>query len=183
MQMRNTPLEKKCRYRLLSFAPSSGIGFYEFKETIHQFDLVTGEDIVMEKESFLAAQRFEFGQIESGLDFNCFQDLLSLAKEEYLRDQKMTYYTALFTQPLSDEMRDETLKILNEEGFREIQLPKKFVSVLKEITIPKQVPSTRRRAMDLDLTNVVNCLNSELREVVGSLELQIVEFPHVAEDT
>ena len=155
----------KGKYLLTSFSPSSGVGFYKSGEGIFQFDVVINEDFALQDEANLAALRLEFDQVEAGLYFNSLGDLKKCVEKEYLRHRKNTYYAALFSQPLSKNMRLKTLRLLNDQGLRNISLPDPLIPILKEIAKPDLVLTAIRHAHTLKLEHVQECLFNDLRDI------------------
>lgn len=158
---------KNAHYLLITFAPSSGIGFYELEDKIYQFDLVTEEDRVLQGHELIAL-RMEFDQIELGFCFDSLEDLLSFATREYLRDKKDNYYIILFTRHLSNGVRSQTLQLLNAPEFREIPITYQYIPILKEIADPQLVFSIIQQAYSLQLMNVKECMSKELHEIIFS---------------
>lgn len=174
---------KNAHYLLITFAPSSGIGFYELEDKIYQFDLVTEEDSALQGNELIAL-RMEFDQIELGFCFDSLEDLLSFATREYLRDKKDNYYIILFTRHLSNDVRSQTLQLLNAPELCKIPITYQYIPILKEIADPQLVFSIIQQAYSLQLMNVKECMSKELHEIIFSeLIMQLFISESLSENT
>ena len=163
----NSRLRMEGEYFLISFSPSSGIGFYEFKNNIYRFDLIAEENFIIQ-EPELHTLCLEFDQVEAEIYFGLFKDLMLFVKKEYLHDKKNTYYAALFMHKLSEDLRYQTLQILNHEDFRNISISESLIPIFKEVANPKLVFSTIQDAYNMQFMNVKECLAKELQEITFS---------------
>src|SRR5712692_6014126 len=84
-------------YVLLSFAASSGIGFYEDRDGLRRLDVVTGQNELQMSSLEQSSRGLEFDLIPTRLAFESPDELASFVRTEYLRDKKNIYYTILFT--------------------------------------------------------------------------------------
>src|SRR3954454_10199637 len=97
---------------LLSFAPSSGIGFYLSKDKTHYFDIVNNQDTALDTPQMFAAIRQQWDQLHSGA---CFKDIESMhlyVNKEYLRDKKNTYYFVALCKKITTDLKLEILDFL-----------------------------------------------------------------------
>jgi hypothetical protein len=146
-------------YFLVSFAPSTGVGVYEYAGTKHRFAAVPGARN-SEKKSPLE------GQVAAGYYFSSLEKLFAFCKREYLAARKGAYYSTLFTKPMNRRQSTKALQFLNQESLSGINISPVVVSALKEIVDVERVAETVLRAHELKLDNVKACLSAELGEIV-----------------
>lgn len=156
-------------YFLTSFAPSSGVGFYESNGRVHKFDLVTDEDETLEEDELLL-QLMEVGQTRFDANFEGLENLKKFSEGEYLRDKKNAYYTVLFTRKLDAEARGKTLRLLDAPEFRELTISAGIIPPLRAAAKRGLVRLTLAQASELELKNVEACLRTELGEVVKAAD-------------
>ncbi len=161
MQPRIKSQDETSGFYLYSFAPASGVGFYLTKDDIVKFDLVTKEQSSL-KGTTLIAQRAEFDQVDAEAYFTSYEELVSFASKEYLRDKKNTLYALLLTRDLGEELNIKTLQLLNESGFDEVKFSERAIPIFNEIAKGQRVSSVVQLAYDLGLKNVQGCLGNEL---------------------
>jgi hypothetical protein len=166
--------EDNAGWYLYSFAPASGIGFYQRDDAVYRFDLVTKEQSQLEGAA-LVAMRAEFDQLRADINFATYDELVSFTSAEYLRDKKNTLYALLLTQDLGEESNRKTLRLLNEYGFREVQFSEHVIPILTEIADPQRVTSVVQLAYDLGLENVQECLGNELPSLTFDSVRQMID--------
>ena len=147
-------------YFLVSFAPSSGVGVYEYSDITHRFDVLPGPPD-------RTGKKFdERGQIDAGIYFNSLDELLALCRREYLKDKKNACYSTLFTTQPSRTACAKMLQFLNEEGLAGIAISRIVVSVLREVADAERVATVILRAHKMKLEHVEACLATEFRDIV-----------------
>jgi len=147
-------------YFLVSFAPSSGVGVYEYSDITHRFDVLPGPPD-------RTGKKFdERGQIEAGIYFNSLDELLTLCRREYLKDKKNTCYSTLFTTQPSRTVRAKMLQFLNEPRLASIAISRIVVSLLREVADAERVAAVIVQAYEMQLNHVEACLATEFRDIV-----------------
>lgn len=155
-------------YFLVSFAPSSGVGLYEFGNATCRFAVESkGTGSVSNKLSLK-------GQVAAGYYFNSLNELLAFCRREYLGVKKSAYYSALFTKRVSKKELTEALQFLNQPSLNEIAVSTVVITALKEIASVEFVAQIVLRAYQQGLENVKSCLCTEFGEIV--LSAPIVEL-------
>jgi hypothetical protein len=149
-------------YFLITFAPSSDKGFYEFKSNVYEFDLPAGLDLICEPVDY-AACRFEADQVEAHLLFSDLGSLQQFARTEYLRDKKNNYFTLVLTHEADPQLARRILGFLNQPEVSEIPFSPGVVHVLYETA---SRDTTRRILLNAgELTNVLGCFGRELPDL------------------
>ena len=154
------------RYRLLSFAPSSGVGFYEANDVTYRFDLVTeAEDEPLAPEAGPVVRRHEFDQIPSGERFRELAELKSFATEHYLRDKKNAYYALLLSRSIGDELALRTLRLLDHRHFGPVTVSGWLAQDLREDVRPEVAAAALRLARQHGLSRAATALSRELTDL------------------
>jgi hypothetical protein len=149
-------------YFLISFAPSSGIGFYHFANSIYQFDLVSGTDSVC-KNSGYSAMLLEQDQVDARIPFLDLNQLKRFTRGEYLRDKKHAYLALILTQEIRRDLLKDILQFLNETDLAEIALSDKVRPVLYEIASIEITQGVLYEAQSF--TNVLETFGRELPDL------------------
>ena len=152
-------------YFLISFAPASGIGFYERGGLIHQYNLVTDQHSPLETVSDLTAMRLEFDQVEAGFWFKRWEFLRSHIRNEYLRDKKNTYYAVLFTQATAPDLCSKILNFLNNPDVNGLTLSPRLIPILRDIADRSLVSRIMELARRQRLSSVMDCLTREFADI------------------
>jgi hypothetical protein len=165
-------------YFLISFAPSSGTGFYDFQDQIYWFDLVRGTDSVCGPDGYAAILQ-EQDQVEARLVFAKLDELKRVARREYLRDKKNTYFALVLTAEVRSDLLRRILRFLNESEVSEIPLSDQITPILYEIASRELAERVLYEARDY--TNVLKCFGRELPSLTfealqPALGQTIVEF-------
>ncbi len=155
-------------YFLASFAPTSGIGFYEAGGSLHRFNLVTGEDAHLGR---CAPSSTKGDQVEAGLRFPRLEELLAFARNAYLRDKKEAYYGALFTRRLNKSLVNTALRFLNDDRLCTLAISRFVVTVLREVADPRLVARIICLAHEAGFANVRACISTELAEIALTEEV------------
>jgi len=150
-------------YFLVSFAPTTGVGVYEFAGEKHTFTVPGSGTQTLPKRKAPAE-----GQVPAGYYFSSFDDLIAFCKREYLAMRKGAYYSTLFTKTLPQKQIAKTLQFLNQPTLSKITISPIVVSALKEIVDAHRVTETVLQAHELQLNNVKVCFSAELAEIVLS---------------
>jgi len=156
------------QYLFLSFAPSSGIGFYFFAGQIRTFDLAGNTDYVLADRLVEAWIQREFDQIIVLEEFSTKTELLDRAKTEYLRDKKNTYYGILLTRTLDKSIEARTLELLETEQFANVPVSEGLDGILTELVEPYRVDQLLSFAVEASLENVLRCFVEELPRLTFS---------------
>jgi cytoskeletal protein CcmA (bactofilin family) len=154
---------------LLSFAASSGVGFYEGSDGVRRLDVVTGQNELQRSGADQSTMGLEFDLIPTRLAFESRDELVSFVRTEYLRDKKNIYYTILFTNKQMDDVaRLAILTFLDDPSLTHIKISRALVPTLEEIADKTLAQATQQLARKSGLTNVIQCLSTELQGVVQS---------------
>jgi cytoskeletal protein CcmA (bactofilin family) len=165
----NSAAEQETRCVLLAFAASSGIGFYESKSGVRRIDIVTGQNELQSPGNDPSTKKLEFDLVPARLAFDSQGELISFIQREYLRDKKNVYYTILLTnRSLNDPTRLAMLKFLNDPGLRDIKITEALVPALQEIADRSLAQAAQKLAQETALTNVIECLSTELLDVISN---------------
>jgi len=147
-------------YFLVSFAPQSGVGVYEYLDITHRFDALPG---LPDR----TGKKFDTrGQIDAGIYFNSLDELLRFCRREYLKDKKNTCYSTLFTTQPSKTVCAKMLQFLNEPRLSGISISRIVLSVLREVADAARVAAVIAQANEMRLTNVEACLATEFQAIV-----------------
>ena len=149
-------------YFLVSFAPSTGVGIYEFKGAKHQFRAAAS--IHNSGKTKLPLN----GQVAAGYYFSSLNELFAFCQREYLSARKGACYSTLFTKRLNRRQSGKTLQFLNQANFNWVSISPVVVSTLKEVVDIKRVAEVVLQAYELQLDNVKACLGADLSEIVLS---------------
>jgi hypothetical protein len=149
-------------YFLVSFAPSTGEGVYEFEGARHRFTALSEVHTSVKNKLPLE------GQVAAGYYFSSLEELFAFCKREYLATRKGAYYSTLFTRSLNRRQSAKALQFLNQASLNSISISPVVVSALKEIVDIKRVAEIVVRAHEMKLDNVKACLGVELGDIVLS---------------
>ena len=153
-------------YVLLSFAASSGIGYYEDHDGVRRFDVVTGQNELQTSVLEESSRGLEFDLIRTREAFESTEELVSFVRTEYLRDKKNIYYTILLTnEQLDDSGRLAILEFLNDHTLTKIKVSPGLLPTLNEIADRRLAEAVRQLAKKSVLTNVRECLSTELEHL------------------
>jgi hypothetical protein len=147
-------------YFLVSFAPSSGVGVYEYLEVTHRFDALPGS---LDR----TGRKFDAkGQIGAGIYFNSLDELLTLCRREYLKDKKNTCYSTLFTTQPNKAVCAKILQFLNEPRLSGIKISRIVLTLLRDVADSERVAAVVAQAHEMRLENVKACLATEFQDIV-----------------
>jgi hypothetical protein len=150
-------------YLLVTFAPSSGVGFYQFDQDLYEFDIVSGEDSLCRSVRF-APFAFEQDQLDADISFRRLDDLKAFARTEYLRDKKHSYLFSVLTHDFGRQSRRKVLAFLDDSEVADIQLGEKFRPILREACLPELVQQTLLESQEN--RNLFTSLARDIPEVV-----------------
>jgi hypothetical protein len=151
-------------YYLVSFAPASGVGYYEVQRTLYRFELLKNQHLeVVQRASY--SDRAD-SQSDFGLYFVTLPELVAFGRHQYLKEKKETSYAVLFTRALKYRLFLKALTFLDQPELSLIPISSVLVSLLEAVADPQLVAEVLKRACELRLENVKSCLTKSFRHLI-----------------
>lgn len=154
-------------YYLISFAPDTGIGLYEYLGVKRRIDLVPSPRTTSDPRK-IADVEADADQVEAGIYLNSLEVLISFCLREYIKEKKHASYGMLFTERMARADCARALAFLNDPRLSAIPIAKAVLSFLEDVAEPHRVSSVVLQACGMGLQNVTRCLGTELSSIALS---------------